>query len=313
MKVSVIIPAYNNPEYVEIMLLALLKQETDFEEWEIILVDDSEDNCMEVFNNLGNPHLRIVEKEHSGRADARNVGIHASNADVLIFMDSDMIVDQNFVQKHYEKHVIDHYDIVLGQVRHIKQIYLEKVKKIVIERKNLWIHELNELVAKDNYIDLASVIFTDQVVANKLGWLCCLFSNCSVNREVFIKEVGFDKDFVGWGLEDIELAYRFFKRNYKFGFFEDIKNYHVDHLSNYSAMLSEMGKNLKQIYKKHPCDDIKLFKSFVAGFIDLEKFANLISHGSLNFPKGKDIYFKPIAYVESKTRKEKNRKEGGNL
>lgn len=163
MRVSVIIPAYNNQEYVEIMLLALLKQKIDFDDWEIILVDDSDDNCMEVFNNLENPHLRVVEKEHSGRADARNVGIYSSNADILIFMDSDMIVDQHFVQRHYEKHVIEHYDIVIGEVKHIKQVYFEKVKNIVTKMSSLWIQELNKLVTKDNYIDLASIVFTEQV------------------------------------------------------------------------------------------------------------------------------------------------------
>lgn len=303
MRVSVIIPAYNNQEYVEIMLLALLKQKIDFDDWEIILVDDSDDNCMEVFNNLENPHLRVVEKEHSGRADARNVGIYSSNADILIFMDSDMIVDQHFVQRHYEKHVIEHYDIVIGEVKHIKQVYFEKVKNIVTKMSSLWIQELNKLVTKDNYIDLASIVFTEQKVANKLGWLCCLFSNCSVSRDALMKVGGFDKDFVGWGLEDIELAYRFYKKNYTFGFFRDIHNYHVDHLSDYEAMLLEMGRNLKQIYRKHPTNDMRAFKSFVAGFIDLEEFAQLISYGKLHFKKGKDIYFKPIAYVESKAQK----------
>lgn len=301
MKVSVIIPAYNNEKYVKIMLSALLKQHTSFVDWEIILVDDSDDNRMEIFSNLGSPYLRIIEKKHGGRADARNVGIRESKGDILLFMDSDMIVDEHFVQRHYEKHTIDHYDIVIGKVNHIKQKYMEKVENIVLDMDDLWLSKLNELVTIDNYLDLSTVIFENPAVANILGWICCLFSNCSVNKAVLLKTGGFDKNFVGWGLEDIELAYRFYKEKCSFGFFTDICNYHVDHQSNYSDMLSEMGMNLKLLYRKHPTKVIKVFKSFVAGFIDLEKFVKLISHDKIDFPKGRNIYFKPIAYVKSKT------------
>lgn len=296
-KVSLIIPAYNNEEYVSFTLKALMHQSCSFDDWEIVLVDDSEDERMLQFKEWQIPNLRIIEKEHSGRADTRNVGIQNSNGEILIFMDSDMIVDEHFVENHYDCHLKDDCDIALGKVNHIVNDYKDKVRQIVDANE---INKLEDIITKDDYLNLTRIVFQNREAADYIGWVCCLFSNCSVKREVLEKSGVFDVDFVGWGLEDIELGYRFFKEKFKFSFFENIKNYHVDHVTDSSKMLVEMGKNLKRLYKKHPDEAIKSYMSFVAGFKDLQELLNDISNKNIEFDGGRNVYFKPLKYAKSK-------------
>lgn len=93
------------------------------------------------------------------------------------------------------------------------------------------------------------MFFRIKEAADNIGWVCCLFSNCSVRRKVLDKAGVFDVIFKGWGLEDIELGYRFFKEKFSFSYEEDIANYHVDHATNSQQMLVEMGRNLKRLSK----------------------------------------------------------------
>lgn len=297
LKASVVIPAYNNEAYVAIMLKALQRQTLDTFCWEIVLVDDSEDNRMTQFEKWELPNLRVIEKEHSGRADARNVGIQNSRGEVIIFMDSDMIVEESFVEKHYASHRETGSDITLGKVNHICHEHLEEVRKLVLEDRT---KELEAFVMKDEYLNLTPIVFQNKEAADNIGWVCCLFSNCSVRRKVLDKGGVFDVIFKGWGLEDIELGYRFFKEKFSFSYEEDIANYHVDHATNSQQMLVEMGRNLKRLSKKHPDAAIKSYMSFVAGFKDLQELLCDVAKKEIAFDNGSGVYFRPISYTKSK-------------
>ncbi len=103
-KVSVIIPVYNNEDIVAISLLSLLKQ--DFrEKYEIIVVDDgSTDNSLNIAKSIlkdGNTPYKIIHQKHAGVSIARNNGINASRGDYLLFVDSDDYVLSNHLSELY--------------------------------------------------------------------------------------------------------------------------------------------------------------------------------------------------------------------
>ncbi|MGB7606368.1 MAG: glycosyltransferase [Lutisporaceae bacterium] len=302
MKLSVIIPAFNNVEYVHMTLTALKQQRTTFNDWEVLLVDDSYDNQMSQFETWDFPSLRVINKEHSGRTDTRNVGITSSLGDILVFMDSDMIVESDFVQSHYEKHQDSNCDILLGKVNHISFEHLEDVRKIVYSETQS-ISEIENYVVGDSYLDLTSLLYSNPEVSKRIGWICCLFSNCSVKRKAIEKSGLFDTEFIGWGLEDIEMGYRFHLNGYSFQHSNQVKNYHVDHATNGDRMLSDMSANLKRMYKKHHDNNIRCYMSFVAGFRSITSFLNEISKEEIEFKEGNEVFFKPIQYVKSKSLK----------
>lgn len=94
--VSIIIPAWNAEDSIGDCLTSITKQ--TISPTEIILVDDgSHDNTAMIaqeFNvQLLNTHGR------KGPAAARNMGAKAATGDIIIFLDSDVIVQKNLIEK----------------------------------------------------------------------------------------------------------------------------------------------------------------------------------------------------------------------
>jgi glycosyltransferase involved in cell wall biosynthesis len=87
-KVSVIIPAYNQADYLPKAIHSVLDQTcTDFE---ILVVDDgSTDATADVANALTDERVRYIYQENRGLSAARNTGIKHSSGKYLTYLDSD--------------------------------------------------------------------------------------------------------------------------------------------------------------------------------------------------------------------------------
>ena len=46
------------------------------------------------------PHVRLLEQDHKGPAAARNLGVERATGDTIIFIDSDLVVLEGFLQAH---------------------------------------------------------------------------------------------------------------------------------------------------------------------------------------------------------------------
>ena len=103
---SVVIPTYNRKPILEKCLNALEHQRlthADVEGYEVVLVDDgSTDGTVDwLRHNWPNfPHVRLFEQNHQGPAAARNLGVEKAAGDTIIFIDSDLVVTDQFLQAH---------------------------------------------------------------------------------------------------------------------------------------------------------------------------------------------------------------------
>jgi glycosyltransferase involved in cell wall biosynthesis len=94
MKISVIIPTYNEEKDIEGCLKSLKSQ--SIKDIEIILVDDgSTDNTIEISKKYG---ITILKQNHQGPGAARNLGAKNSTGDILIFIDADMAFDKEYLK-----------------------------------------------------------------------------------------------------------------------------------------------------------------------------------------------------------------------
>ncbi|MBD2091718.1 glycosyltransferase [Microcoleus sp. FACHB-1515] len=101
---SVIIPTYNRKPILEKCLRAIEHQQFDLP-YEVVLVDDgSTDGTIDWFkaHQAEFPHTRLFCQDHQGPAAARNLGIERSIGDTIIFIDSDLVVTDRFLQAHFE-------------------------------------------------------------------------------------------------------------------------------------------------------------------------------------------------------------------
>lgn len=94
--VDIIIPAYNCEKTLECTVESLIK--SGLRNYNIIIIDDGSTDstarvCEKVFEKYGN--VNYMRKANGGVSSARNEGILRSQADYVLFFDSDDTVDEN--------------------------------------------------------------------------------------------------------------------------------------------------------------------------------------------------------------------------
>ncbi|MBU1130503.1 glycosyltransferase [Patescibacteria group bacterium] len=100
MKVSIIIPTYNEEEVILDCLESLGKQ--THKDFEIIVVDDgSKDKTVKYVTNLQKvvPDIKLLFQRHEGPGAARNNGASVVKGNILVFVDADMTFDKDFLKK----------------------------------------------------------------------------------------------------------------------------------------------------------------------------------------------------------------------
>src|SRR5438270_6004732 len=105
-RISVIIPAYNNAKLVRQAIQSVLDQ--SYRAIELIVVDDgSTDNTAQVIATIDAPILTYIHQANRGVAAARNAGACAATGEYLIFLDQDDLllptcleVYAEFLQSH---------------------------------------------------------------------------------------------------------------------------------------------------------------------------------------------------------------------
>lgn len=90
MKVSIIIPIYNQEKYLEDCLKSVLNQ--DIEDYQVLLVDDgSTDNSKNICKKYcrQSPVFQYIYQDNSGLGEARNTGLKFAEGKYVLFLDSD--------------------------------------------------------------------------------------------------------------------------------------------------------------------------------------------------------------------------------
>lgn len=88
--ISVIVPCYNQAQYLDECLQSVLDQ--TYQNWECIIVNDgSPDHTEEVANKWleKDPRFRYIDKENGGLSSARNAGIAIAEGEWILPLDAD--------------------------------------------------------------------------------------------------------------------------------------------------------------------------------------------------------------------------------
>lgn len=99
-KVSVIVPCYNQSQYLDECLQSVLDQ--THQNWECIIVNDgSTDNTEEVAKKwvAKDSRFSYIYKENGGLSSARNAGLEKAQGDYIQFLDSDDMIHREKFSK----------------------------------------------------------------------------------------------------------------------------------------------------------------------------------------------------------------------
>ena len=241
--ISIIIPTYNNCNYLINTVRHLSLQSLDKGKYEIIVVDDgSTDGTHYLLRLWANANAnanwinlkyiyfprkkpRVMGDNQFRAGVARNLGAKMATGRIFTFLDSDILVPPNFLQtllKEHEQHpIIQTQRLFLKkEMSHKETNYLDIVKErdTYLPEGDYWLKfyqqgkEWNHLSAPWKYICTYSLSLP-QKIFKELGW--------------------FRKNYIFYGFEDTDLGLRLYKNGYPF-YLSDMIVFHLDHSTNRS-------------------------------------------------------------------------------
>jgi glycosyltransferase involved in cell wall biosynthesis len=112
---GVIVPTYNRREFLGNLLHALSRQTYPHERLEVIVVDDGSTDGTEAIAAERFPFaVRYYRQSNQGDASARNLGARHSLAELLVFLDDDMVLDPGYLAGLVHTHAGRRRRIVAG-------------------------------------------------------------------------------------------------------------------------------------------------------------------------------------------------------
>lgn len=88
MKISVVMPSFNQGPFLEAAILSLIEQ--DYAEKELIFIDGgSTDDTMEIFEKYKHHFAYFVSKKDSGQSEALQTGFDQATGDILTWLNTD--------------------------------------------------------------------------------------------------------------------------------------------------------------------------------------------------------------------------------
>ncbi len=235
LEVSVVIPTYNRLDTLAYVVPSLLNQDIAPSTFEIIIADsNSNDGTREFLGQMmrDHPQVRHLPGPYSGRAMARNVGIAAARADVVMFTDADIIASPSLLSRHLAHHRRQKAVAVVGLELQVKS-YDDYLVQREDPRTRRPLHPPSR---------------------KTLPWLYFLTGNASVRRADLQRVGCFDETFTGYGHEDLELGFRLGEAGITIAYEPDAVNYHwhpVPHTEQKGRM-ELAGRSTVRFYRKHP-------------------------------------------------------------
>lgn len=160
-KISVVVPAYNIENYIKKCLVSILSQ--TYTNIEVIVVNDgSEDNTLDVINEIASEDERIIviNQKNAGVSAARQKGISASSGKFIGFVDGDDCIEPDM----YEK-------LVSEMIKNNATISHCGYKKIFANRPTEYYYNTGKKITQNNCDGLKDLLtgeFIEPGLCNKL-------------------------------------------------------------------------------------------------------------------------------------------------
>jgi GT2 family glycosyltransferase len=251
MKISVVIPTYNNRAGLDLVLLSLGHNRLGPEhEVEVVVVDDgSTDDTADIL--AGHPsgieprYLYLPRTRTSSRAAARNAGIAVATGELVVFLDTDQIVVPTLLAEHVRFHEL-RQDLVVVGPRHA--LAPGEPNRTALAN-GFRMDALPPVESVDPRIEVLAG-FSANLNNMATCWTYLYTCNASVRREHLLAVGGFDESFLGWGMEDTDLGYRLRQRGLAFAVNPAAVQYHRPASTN-ARQYAECRRNLDRMIRKN--------------------------------------------------------------
>lgn len=214
MRISVVIPTYDRPGDLRELLYSIKRQ--TIKPLEVIIVDDTpslviKDLCDEMSDKLRKAGISTVYLKNPKRrstATARNMGAEIARGDIILFLDSDVILYKDYIENIVK--VFEEHPYALG----VQGFEVRKRTK----KFSLLIRSWHKIQRDIFFLSIPTQdscrLFEYPVILTRIikcEWLAG--SNMAWKKEVF-SEFSFDENLGGYAyMEDVLFSHQIFRRN----------------------------------------------------------------------------------------------------
>jgi glycosyltransferase involved in cell wall biosynthesis len=200
LRVSVIVTTFNSPKSLHLSLESIFRQ--TIPPFEVIIADDGSTAETKGLIDAWKEKMNLChtwQPDQSFRAArARNLAIARVTGDYVIFIDGDCILPATFIGNHLS---IAQKGYAIAGGRHLLH---ENLSNWLLKCPDALDSSLKKIKSlKLRTLDLGRLRYLF-----RLKWTSVRTCNLAVFYENLIKIHGFDEEYVGWGLEDSDLAIR---------------------------------------------------------------------------------------------------------
>ena len=240
LRISVVIPTYNRLDTLRHVIPALIAQDVRPETFEVIVADsNSTDGTADYLAEVArtSPNVRHLPGAYAGRAAARNAGIGAARASLVLFTDADIIASTDLLSTHLARHATGRKAVIGCEIQ--------------VDSYDAYLRKRRDPKHEDSL---------HPATRKRLTWLYFMTGNCSVERTDLDRVGRFDEDFTGYGHEDLELGYRIAHAGIPIEYAAEAVNYHWHPVpfDQQQGRMELAGRSTVRFYRKHPTFDVQL-------------------------------------------------------
>jgi len=263
--VSVVVPTYNRRELLRRTLESLADQTVPTARFEVVVADDGSTDDTRAMVESFKDRLRIQyyyqEDDGFRAARARNEGARLAEAPVLAFLDTGVLAGPGYVESLHGAHHraadggADRTDLAIlgytyGYNRFDPFPGLGELLAGLSPQQ-----AVDRLGADPRFRDMRHERFAQvEFELNRLvaPWFLFWTMNVSVTAAAFWAVSGFDEDFRGWGLEDVELGYRLARHGVRIDVARAAWAVDVPHERSTGTDSTSVLRNAELFLAKHP-------------------------------------------------------------
>lgn len=251
-QISVVVPTFRRPDLLTRCLESLVRQTVPPDQLEVIVVDDgSGDDTPRVVADAARtmPNLVALRQERNrGPAAARNRGVAAATAPLVLFFDDDVVAEPTSVATHLSLHqgMGDDSTGVLGRVDWYPDLHVTPFMH--------WLDASGLQFGFDTWIQPGPV---------EPPYAAFYTANLSLPKALLERVGGFDERFPHAAYEDMELAWRLTGAGFRMRYHPEARVFHaraID-LETFRSRMRKVGESaelLRAVQPDFPIDDAQI-------------------------------------------------------
>lgn len=308
-KISLLLITFNKLSYLRGTLLALQSLNYPREDFEVVVINDGSSDGTAAFLDVFEPNyaLRCVSQANAGRSRARNSSMDAAQGELLVFLDDDFLMHPDSLRHLWQAYQAEPSRMLISTLNHIAVAHVpELLDTLVRDGQPPW-NVLDDLMpVGDEYAlaDLRRRMLTTGIDRFAVPWVAAQGMSVAMPAHLCRNLQGYDPRFTAYGMEDFDLAYRFFEQGGRFQWVDGSRLYHLDHGHQRAVLFKESTVTTRAFYEKfQDRPEIKQFIKFLCGALSFRDLNNAVAQAKGIEPiDGFNLRFSPYGMIRYRDR-----------